>query len=175
MRCRMTPFFLSLFIAPHAEAGWTPGVHDASSALPATSNLVYHSAADIGAPEFGEALEALAKERGGPSVDLIVLHARMLETDFQHMLFSSLRASDPQLLDAALRSSGNHDNPAMLALRRPFQHAVLDSAVVAHLRKALMAHRLDVATVELEKLTLDTTEQSPRLRCFLWLTVKRSR
>jgi len=175
MRCWMTPLFLSLFIAPHAEAGWAHDVRDASSALLATSNLVYHAAVDIGAPEFGDALKALVEERGGPSLDLVVLHTRVLETDFQQELFSSLRASEPQRLEAALRSSGNHDNPAMLALRRPFQRAVLDSDVVAHLRKELMAHGLDVATVELEKLTLDTTGQSPRLRCFLWLTIKRSR
>lgn len=110
---------------------------------------------------------------GVAQLDLVVLHARVLEPDFQKALFSLLRVSAPQELDAALSSSGNHDNPAMLALRGPFRQAVLDSTAIADLREALAAHDLRIATVQMEKLVLDTTDDAPKLRSLLWLTIDR--
>ncbi len=160
---------LVLCLVPHAKAGWIHDVHAPSAALPATSSLRYDTASDVGTPHLGDALLALT-DAGSAGLDILVLHERVLEADFQQELFLRLRASAPSQLDDALGSSGNHDNPALLALRRPFLQVVSDSRVVAGYRQDLARHRLRVADVQLEKLTLGASGDAPRLRCFLWLT-----
>lgn len=174
MRCGVaSSFVLLLCAAPHAEAGWLHDRRDASGGLPATSLLGYDAAIDVGVPQFSTALDALAETEGTAKLDLVALHARVLEADFQQELFSLLRASAPRELEAALSSSGNHDNPAMLALRKSFRQAVLDSTVVARLGESLATHGLHVSTVQMEKLVLDTKDGMPQLRCLLWLTIQR--
>lgn len=161
---------LMFALAPHAKAGWIHQVRAPSAALPATSSLRYDAAPGVGTPRLDEALLALT-DASRVELDILVLHERMLEADVQHELFLLLRASAPSQLEEALGSSGNHDNPALLALRRPFLQAVSDSRVVAGYRQDLAKHGLRVADVQLEKLALDASGDTPRLRCFLWLTL----
>lgn len=159
-----------LGVVPNAQAGWIHDVRAPSGALPATSNLRYDTASEVGTPHLGDALLALT-DASRTELDILVLHERVLEADFQHGLFLLLRASAPSQLDDALGSSGNHDDPALLALRHPFLQAVSDSRIVAGYREELAKHRLRIADVQIEKLTLETTGDTPRLRCFLWLTL----
>lgn len=157
-----------------AEAGWIHEARAASGALPATHVLRYDASADVGVPTFADALDALAGAQTTIRLDLVVLHERVLEADFQHELIELLRTRAPQAFEDAQRSSGNHDNPALLALRRPFLQAVSDSRIATGYRAALAKHGLRVADVRIEKLTLDAFEDTPRLRCFLWLTISPS-
>lgn len=157
-------------LAPHAKAGWIHEVRAPSATLPATSSLRYDTAPDVGTPRLDEALLALT-DVDSAQLDILVLHERMLEADVQHELFLLLRASARSQLEEALGSSGNHDNPALLALRRPFLQAVSDSRIVTGYRQDLAKHGLHVADVQLEKLALDASGDTPRLRCFLWLTL----
>lgn len=161
---------LMLGLVPHAKAGWTHDVRAPSASLPATSSLRYDTASDVGTPRLGDALLALS-DAGSAEPDILVVHERVLEADFQQELFLRLQVSAPSQLDEALGSSGNHANPALLALRRPFLQAVSDSRVVAGYRQELARHRLRIADVQLEKLTVDASGDTPRLRCFLWLTL----
>ncbi|HEV7269142.1 hypothetical protein [Pseudoxanthomonas sp.] len=173
MALRLTSaLFLTLLCAiPRAEAGWIHEVRTASDTLPAVHVLRYEASADVGFTNFADALDAIADARTTTRLDLAVLHERMLEADFQEELLALLRTSAPQAFEDAQRPSGNHDDPALLALRRPFLQAVSDSQMVTGYRAALAKHRLRVADVQLEKLTLDAFEGTPRLRCFLWLTI----
>ena len=172
---RLAAFGALLFgTVAQADAGWIHDVRDATRTLPAVSVLRYDAAPDIGTPRFGDALQAVVDANESTGLDLVVLHARVLEADLQHELFEHLRTSSPHQLDAALASSGNHDNPASLALQSPFRQAVLDSLAVADLREALARHGLRIGSVVVEKLTLDATGGTPRLRCFLWLTIQRA-
>ncbi len=161
---------LMLGLVPHAKAGWIHDVRAPSGALPATSSLRYDTASDVGTPNLDDALLALT-DAGSAELDILVLHERLLEADFQQELVLRLRASASSQLDDALGSSGNHDDPALLALQRPFLQAVSDSRVITGYRQDLARHRLRVADVQLEKLTLDASGDTPRLRCFLWLTL----
>ncbi|HMM25499.1 MAG TPA: hypothetical protein PKA36_11970, partial [Pseudoxanthomonas mexicana] len=92
---------------------------------PVASILRYEASADVGTPHFSEALELLAGTSDPAKLDLIVLHARVLEADVQRELTEQVRASVSRQFEAALRSSGHHDNPAVLALREPFHQAVI--------------------------------------------------
>lgn len=168
---RLAAFGALLFgTVAQADAGWIHDVRAPSGALPATSSLRYDTASDAGSPHLREALHVLT-DAGRAKPDILVLHERVLEADFQNELFLLLRASAPSQLDNALASSGNHDNPALLELRRPFLQAVSDSHVVAGYREALATYGLHVADIQIEKLSLDATGGTPRLRCFLWLTL----
>lgn len=169
---RILAFFLVLLCGTsRAEAGWIHDVRTASDTLPAVHVLRYDASADVGTKEFADALDALAGNEPTVRLDLLVLHERMLEADFQEALLALLRTSAPQALEDARRSSGNHDHPAMLALRRPFLQAVSDSRIVTGYRAVLAKHRLRVADIQIEKLTLEAVNGIPRLRCFLWLTI----
>lgn len=170
---RMAPGVRLLAVAGHVDAGWVHDVRPAAGALPEASILRYEASADVGTPHFSEALELLAGTSDPAKLDLIVLHARVLEADVQRELTEQVRASVSRQFEAALRSSGHHDNPAVLALREPFHQAVIDSNVIAELRQALSAHGLRIASVQVEKLTLETTSDPPRFRCFLWLDIQR--
>lgn len=165
---------LLLCAASRAEAGWIHGTRKAAGTLPAVSTLRYDASPHLGLPRFEDALDSLASAGGATELDLVVLHERVLDPDFQQELLALLRASAPYALEDAWRSSGIHDNPALLALRSPFRRAVLDSEAVARIRDALAAHGFRIASVEMEKLTLDKTDEAPRLRCFLWLVIERS-
>ena len=170
---RLAAFGALMFGAvAQADAGWIHDVRAATGTLPAASVLRYDAAPDIGASRFGDALQVVFDTNEATGLDLVVLHARVLEADLQQELFEHLRASSPHQLDAALASSGNHDNPVLLALLPPFRQAVLDSRAVAELREALATHGLRIGSVEVEKLTLDATSGTPRLRGFLWLTIQ---
>ena len=171
LRLTFALFFILLCAIPPAEAGWIPEVRTASDTLPAVYALRYDASADVGITKFADALDAIAHAETTTRLDLVVLHERVLEADFQEELLALLRTSAPQAVEDAQRSSGNHDNPALLALRRPFLQAISDSHLVTGYRAALAKHRLRVSDVQIEKLTLDAFEGTPRLRCLLWLTI----
>ena len=175
MRRRLAAFsVLLLGVVANANAGWIHDVRHATGSLPEASSLRYETAPAIGTPHFSDALQSLADANGTIRLDLVVLHTRVLEADLQHELVERLRTSAPHQLDAALRSSGNHDNPAMLALTHPFRQSILDSSVVAGLRDALGQHGLRIGSVVVEKLTLEAADGTSRLRCFLWLVIQPS-
>jgi len=171
LRLTFALFFILLCGTSRAEAGWIREARPASNTLPAVYVLRYDASADVGIMTFADALDAIADAETTTRLDLVVLHERVLDADFQEELLALLRTSAPQALEDAQRSSGTHDNPALLALGRPFLQAVSDSHLVTGYRAALAKHRLRVADVQIEKLALDAFEGTPCLRCLLWLTI----
>ncbi len=77
---------LMLGLVPHAKAGWIHDVRAPSGALPATSSLRYDTASYVGTPNLDDALLALT-DAGSAELDILVLHERLLEADFQQQLF----------------------------------------------------------------------------------------
>lgn len=98
-------------------------------------------------------------------LEWVSLQPMLEQRSFQNELRTVLKESAPRELAAALGSAGNMHNPKMIALRRPFEEAVLLTPTVKRISAELARYNLQVAGVSTEKLELWAGEGGKRFMC----------
>ncbi len=124
--------------------------------------------------------------RGAPIADLggvIANESRRLETIVMRRLvkFQSdtiqadlrhhLEMHHPRELQEALESAGNLHNPALTALRKPFESALLKTRFVASINAQLLPHGYRIAGVSFEKFFIIKDSNPPEFDALIYLSV----
>lgn len=123
----------------------------------------------------GESIAALgevvaSEKRQLHSLDmgrLVQLEPDTIQTD----IMSYLSKNYPQELKEALNSAGNMHNPKMIALRKPFEEALLNTLYVKTINEILEPHDYKIAGVSFEKLFLIKEEDSILFDALTWFKI----
>jgi len=89
----------------------------------------------------------------------------------QREIMEYLRKNFPKELSDAMSSAGNLHNPAMTALRKPYQDAVMATAFVGRIRKDLAKIGYTVTGISTEKLVL--LKEANSFSAVTWLATGR--
>ena len=177
------PFLASLLAAAvmlhfpeTAPAGWESSSATAGSRIPtdpevSAFHLTLFTDASKGVSTLKKALAALTKKADKFTITHLSVHDISKSPAFQKELITALDKLVPKKLAAALKSAGNMHNPAMVALRGPFDQAVMETPTVQAYNRDLAPYGLKIDRAGHEKLTFVRKDDTLQIYCFLWLNV----
>ncbi|GEA10366.1 hypothetical protein [Alteromonas sp. KUL49] len=92
------------------------------------------------------------------------------DVTFQKEIHEFLKTNYPQLHNEALNSAGNVHNPKVIALRIPFQEALMASSLVTRINAALESRCERVVSASYEKFTIRKSNGKPVYSAMVWLS-----
>ncbi|MEZ5300495.1 MAG: hypothetical protein R3F11_07520 [Verrucomicrobiales bacterium] len=138
------------------------------------ASIAYRPAAS---DDPGLDLEGLEKALAGRDAAIPIKHISLIGgfeaiPAIQAELKAQFEADYPDLLAAALKSSGNMHNPKVLPLRAKFPECFLKTPSVKKINKVLAAHGCAITGISFEKFYIDKADpKAPAFHAFLWLKV----
>ena len=92
----------------------------------------------------------------------------------QNELLIEFKRRYPELLQNALRSSGNRHNPKVLPLRYKFSECLLHTPTLTRINEALRGHGYSIARADLEQFWINKDEKDPTFFSIVVLVVEPS-
>lgn len=137
------------------------------------SNKVYIELSDENGENFKSVLYSIDKSK---TLNKMAL-GRLTYLDggmFQQDILKFMNLNYPEKLKDALKSAGNLHNPKMIALRGPFEEAVLQSGFVRKINRELEKFGYLISGMEFEKFFQMKHSDNVTFEAFVWLKVEKS-
>ncbi len=115
--------------------------------------LLYSPESNGSFPNVSAALKHTESSGKLQRLDQVTLTRLLWSPSFQSEIFSCLRNSAPEKLDAALRSSGNLNNPHMVALAKALPKALQCTPTVRQISSEFSPFGLRLGNISVEKVS----------------------